>query len=104
MGAPESEALVPPAWHARQFHAADNVRGAHLLFLLLALTASGGCSWTARDGTRHVVIIGLGIVSQTNQLGMTVQDVRGLGLVIDDAVNFGLVQRHRVEIDPQRAS
>lgn len=48
-----------------------------------------------------MLIIGCGIVSQTNHSGIVVRQVRGLGLVVDDAIDFGLVQRHRVEIDPQ---
>jgi len=77
--------------------------GSYVLIVILALGLTG-CSWADKNGTRHVVILGFGVVSFTNQTGAAVQDVRGLGLVLDEAVSIGLVQRHRVEIDPQHAS
>ncbi len=80
---------------------------ARLLTSLLAIAILAfltGCAWTDRHGTRHVAIIGFGIVSVTNQQGAVVQDVRGLGLVLDHSINLGLVQRHRVEIDPNYAT
>jgi hypothetical protein len=73
-------------------------------FAACALALVTGCSWTDRHGTRHVAIVGFGIVSVTNQQGALVQDVRGIGLVVDESVNLGLVQRHRVEIDPNYAT
>ena len=63
-----------------------------------------GCAWTDRNGTRHVAIIGFGIVSVTNQQGAAVQDVRGVGIVVDEGVTLGFVQRHRVMIDPNYAT
>jgi hypothetical protein len=77
------------------------VRALPLIPLVMFWCACAGCSWTDKHGTQHVLIIGCGIVSQTNHSGIIVRQVRGLGLVVDDAVDFGLVQRHRVEIDPQ---
>lgn len=52
--------------------------------MLLALAA--GCSTTGKDGTRHYLIVGLGVVSvnATNQAGAQVYKMQVLGLGASD--------------------
>lgn len=70
--------------------------------LLLAVT---GCSWRDKNGTSHTVVVGFGIVSTVDQPGVCAQDCKALGVVVGrSGVNAGLVQTHRVSIDPNEAT
>ena len=78
---------------------------------LLCLLASGcrsseqglSVGWTDRDGVRHVLVFGFGIVNHVERQDVTVLDVKAVGLVVDRGVKLGLVQNHEVTIDPRRA-
>jgi hypothetical protein len=66
-----------------------------------------GCAvpWTAKDGTRHHLVVGLGWVRTGTQPGIAAQDIRSLGLVASRDVGVvGLTTIHRIELDPQMAS
>ena len=53
---------------------------------MLLLAFAAGCSTTGRDGTRHYLIIGLGVVSvnTTNSAGAQVYKMQALGLGASD--------------------
>jgi hypothetical protein len=53
---------------------------------------------------QHALIIGFGHVSRVATNGVTALDVRALGIACDPGFHVGLVQKHRVEIDPNVAS
>jgi hypothetical protein len=74
--------------------------------LSLAALSLSGCSWTSKDGTRHTVIIGFGLVeTNTAHPGVTVQDTKLVGFTAGtEGISLGLVQRHQVEIDPRKVS
>jgi hypothetical protein len=59
--------------------------------------------WTDKEGVRHVMVFGFGIVNHAQTEGTAVLDVKAVGLVLDDGLSVGLVQKHRVEIDPAKA-
>jgi hypothetical protein len=66
----------------------------------------GGCSWTDRHGTHHLIVgFGLGVVTTTNRPGVDVYDGRVLGaLAGPQGAGVGWMQQHRVQIDPLLAS
>lgn len=67
--------------------------------------AIAGCSWRGADGTRHQVILGVGLVSTHTQPGVTAQDFRSLGLLAcSNGGALGYTRLHRVELDSQVAS
>lgn len=51
----------------------------------LAAAAGAGCSWTDQSGTRHVVIVGLGVVSvnDAKPSAATVTRTQALGVAAD---------------------
>lgn len=65
-----------------------------------------GCSWADRHGTHHLIIgLGFGVVTTTNRAGLEVYDSRVIGATAGPAGSgVGLVQQHRVAIDPALAS
>jgi hypothetical protein len=72
-----------------------------VLFLSLA-----GCAWTDKQGTHHLIVgVGFGIVTSRNDPGVDVMDSRILGAEIGSfGGGVGLMQRHRVTIDPKLAA
>lgn len=77
-----------------------------LRYWLMAL-ALAGCAipYSARNGARNHVIIGLGWVRTSGQEGVVAQEVRTLGLMIDSSGgSLGMTRKHKVEIDTLRAS
>jgi len=74
--------------------------------IALAVTFWSGCSWTDHGGTHHLIVgLGFGIVTTTNRTGVEVRDDRVLGAMIGpDGGGVGWLRRHRVAIDPEKAS
>jgi hypothetical protein len=69
----------------------------------VVLAAATGC-WVGGDGTRHRLVLGVGVVSTHASAGVGVDDVRLLGLYTGrDGVAAGLVGAHEVTIDPRVA-
>ncbi len=64
---------------------------------------SAGCN-CCKDGNGRDFIVGLGAICLANESGTMVQDAHGLAPVAAEAISFGLVQRHRVEVDRRLAS
>jgi hypothetical protein len=64
------------------------------LFCLSMLGNTGCCSWTDKSGTRHVLIVGIGIVSvnKSKPAAATVSQTHALGITISDqtGVDFGI--------------
>jgi hypothetical protein len=78
---------------------------AYLGALLASLTACSGIPFHTSDGTTHYLVVGVGVVSTKEQLGVSVMDSRGAGLLAGPAAcNAGLFQQHYLEIDPRQAS
>lgn len=51
-----------------------------------------------------MIVIGMGVMTVTNRGGAAVNDLRGVGLFMDEGFQAGWLHRHRVEIDPGKAS
>jgi hypothetical protein len=77
-----------------------------LCLILLCALSSGGCSWTNKSGTHYLIVgIGFGVITTTNRPGIDVFNTRIAGMAIaPSGVDLGLMNRHRVEIDPVFAS
>jgi hypothetical protein len=75
------------------------------VLLLFSVAPLSGCaSWTGKDGVRHSLILGVGVVSALDKGPVQVQDLRAGGLTVGpDLVSVGFAQRHEVEIDPEKA-
>jgi len=86
----------------------NGLRQFGLLAGLLSAVCAGstGCSWTDRHGTHHLILgLGFGVVTTTNRPGVDVYDSAVLGAALGpDGGGIGWMRRHRVQIDPQRAS
>jgi hypothetical protein len=74
-------------------------------FSLICAAMLSACTWTDKSGTRRVVIIGFGIISETNEAGISARDSRVIGgLWEKGGGGIGFIQQHRMEIDPERAT
>jgi len=70
----------------------------------LAMAGGTGCSWTDKGGTHHR-IVGIGVITITNRLGVEVRDSRiPGGEFAQDGVGLGWMEDHRTAIDPSVAS
>ncbi|HEY3864271.1 MAG TPA: hypothetical protein VGO59_20560 [Verrucomicrobiae bacterium] len=79
---------------------------AFLSLILLCAAAGGGCSWTNQSGTHYLIAgIGFGVITTTNRPGIDVSNTRIAGMTVGPSgADVGLLNRHRVEIDPALAS
>ncbi len=66
---------------------------AHLLLLVLALCCGSCASWQSADGTRHTLILGVGLVSTKSAPGHAATAVRShiLGLTVQGSPHAGIV-------------
>lgn len=73
----------------------------------LALVSVAGCSgiqFRTEDGIDHYLILGIGMVSTREQLGVTVEEAKILGMMVNKGgFNIGLGLQHTVEIVPKSA-
>ena len=83
-------------------HGLERVNKALPLASLLLLAGVGGCSWTDKHGTHHLIVgVGFAVVTTTNCAGVEVIDSRSLGLTAGpQGAGVGFIQHHRVAIDP----
>lgn len=66
--------------------------------------AGTGC-WTSSDGTRHRLILGVGVVSEHEQPGLAVHEFRGAGAFVGrDGAGVGLFSTHTTSLDPNVAT
>ena len=101
--APIVHRILKPMAAARFGRVALRVRWVLCLFALAALGV--GCSWRSKDGTRHALILGIGLVSTSNQPGVAVTDIRCAGLLAGtQCAGAGVLQFHSVAINPTQAS
>lgn len=76
-----------------------------LVGLLLVGLGLAGCSWEGKNGERHHLVCGFGVISTYHETGVQVIDSRTVGFSADSwGATVGLGRRHQVEIDPRHAS
>lgn len=91
--------------HKRFFPEFMHGRIFRLMALCVLASSLLGCiSWESGGGERHMIVIGLGVMTVTNRGGTAVNDLRGVGLFLDEGLQAGWLHRHRVEIDPGKSS
>ena len=70
-------------------------------FVLAIIT---GCSWHDSAGTKHTLILGIGMISSTNPVGIVASDTKIIGISFDRSrITAGISQQHLVTIDPEHA-
>ena len=75
-----------------------------LILLTAVVSALSGCSWRDKSGTKHTLILGIGMISTSHQGGIAASDAKVLGLSYDRAgLMIGVGQIHHVAIDPALA-
>lgn len=101
---PPPRLAAGPQGAGRRIERGESWAGAAAVLGLSLL--GGGCSWTDRHGTHHLIVgFGLGVVTTTNRPGVDVYDGRVLGaLAGPHGAGVGWMQQHRVQIDPLLAS
>jgi hypothetical protein len=78
-------------------------RGIWLLLTIMVATPLG-CSWRDKAGTKHTLILGIGLVSNGQSSGIVANDLKLLGLSYDSGgLMIGVGQKHDISIDPTRA-
>jgi hypothetical protein len=80
--------------------------GPFLVVVMALLVLTGGCSWTDKGGTHHLIVgIGFGVITTTNKVGVEVRDSRILGGEFGpDGMGLGWMEHYRAVIDPAIAS
>jgi hypothetical protein len=76
------------------------------LALLLVALLLGGCAWTDKSGTHHLIVgIGFGVITTTNRPGVDVWDSHVLGAEAGPSgFGVGWMGHNRVVLDPVLAS